>query len=99
MNQINESHRARLLELEATNKELRRHVVACEASDSAPSSSGISSIPLDVASKPSCEDIMNEYHVFNVRESLLVVNILRRKLELYDFEFEFQRAFRHIGCR
>ncbi|XP_058799122.1 centrosomin isoform X2 [Phymastichus coffea] len=65
LNQINDSHKARLLELEATNKELRRHVAVCDASDSAPSSSGISSIPLDVASKPPCDDFMNEYYVSN----------------------------------
>ncbi|XP_032453157.1 centrosomin isoform X9 [Nasonia vitripennis] len=65
LNQINESHRARVQELETTNKELRRHVVICEASDSAPSSSGISSIPPDVASKQACDDILNEYHTYN----------------------------------
>lgn len=66
LNQINESQRARLQELEATNKELRRHVAVCEASDSAPSSSGVSSIPTDTILKQTCEDIMQEYQTYNV---------------------------------
>lgn len=66
LNQMNESHRARVQELEDTNKELRRHVVVCENSDSAPSSSGISSIPADIASKQACDDIIHEYLPFNV---------------------------------
>ncbi|CAK9816412.1 CDK5 regulatory subunit-associated protein 2 [Anthophora quadrimaculata] len=65
LNQINESHRARLQELEVTNKELRRHVAVCEASDSAPSSSGVSSIPTDAILKQTCEDIMQEYQAYN----------------------------------
>ncbi|XP_017766897.1 PREDICTED: centrosomin isoform X1 [Eufriesea mexicana] len=65
LNQINESQRARLQELEATNKELRRHVAVCEASDSAPSSSGVSSIPTDTILKQTCEDIMQEYQTYN----------------------------------
>ncbi|CAK9798579.1 CDK5 regulatory subunit-associated protein 2 [Anthophora plagiata] len=65
LNQINESHRARLQELEITNKELRRHVAVCEASDSAPSSSGVSSIPTDAILKQTCEDIMQEYQAYN----------------------------------
>ncbi|XP_014205042.1 CDK5 regulatory subunit-associated protein 2 isoform X3 [Copidosoma floridanum] len=65
LNQANESHRARLQELEATNKELRRHVIVCEASDSAPSSSGISSIPPDVGAKSIRDDILGEYDAYN----------------------------------
>lgn len=70
LNQINESHRARVQELEASNKELRRHVVVCEASDSAPSSSGISSIPSDVATKQSCDNL-HEYQPYNVSELVI----------------------------
>lgn len=66
LNQINESQRARLQELEVTNKELRRHVAVCEASDSAPSSSGVSSIPTETMLKQTCEDIMQEYQSYNV---------------------------------
>ena len=69
LNQINDSHRMRVQELEATNKDLRRHVVVCEASDSAPSSSGISSIPSDVTTKQSCDDILQEYHTYNVSKN------------------------------
>ncbi|KOC62941.1 Centrosomin [Habropoda laboriosa] len=65
LNQINESHRVRLQELEVTNKELRRHVAVCEASDSAPSSSGVSSIPTEAMLKQTCEDIMQEYQAYN----------------------------------
>ncbi|XP_043663941.1 interaptin isoform X4 [Vespula pensylvanica] len=65
LNQINDSHRARVEELEATNKELRRHVAVCEASDSAPSSSGVSSIPTDTTLKQTCEDIIQEYQTYN----------------------------------
>ncbi|XP_071875855.1 phosphodiesterase 4D interacting protein centrosomin isoform X2 [Bombus fervidus] len=65
LNQINESQRARLQELEVTNKELRRHVAVCEASDSAPSSSGVSSIPTETMLKQTCEDIMQEYQAYN----------------------------------
>ncbi|XP_017882781.1 centrosomin isoform X2 [Ceratina calcarata] len=65
LNQINESQRARLQELEVMNKELRRHVAICEASDSAPSSSGVSSIPADTLLKQTCEDIMQEYQAYN----------------------------------
>lgn len=63
---MNESHRTRMQELEASNKELRRHVVACEVSDSAPSSSGISSMPHEVNAKHTFEDITN-YHGYHVR--------------------------------
>nr|XP_012143776.1 PREDICTED: centrosomin isoform X3 [Megachile rotundata] len=65
LNQINESHRVRLQELEVANKELRRHVAVCEASDSAPSSSGVSSIPTEAILKQTCEDIMQEYQTYN----------------------------------
>ncbi|XP_076239387.1 phosphodiesterase 4D interacting protein centrosomin isoform X2 [Calliopsis andreniformis] len=65
LNQINESHRVRLQELEIANKELRRHVAVCDASDSAPSSSGISSIPGDTILKQTCEDVMQEYQSYN----------------------------------
>lgn len=65
LNQINESHRARMQELEVANKELRRHVAVCDASDSAPSSSGVSSIPADGILKQTCEDIMQEYQAYN----------------------------------
>lgn len=65
LNQINESHRARMHELEVANKELRRHVAVCDASDSAPSSSGVSSIPADGILKQTCEDIMQEYQAYN----------------------------------
>lgn len=41
--------------------------MACEASDSAPSSSGVSSIPTDTTIKQSCDDIIQEYHSYNVR--------------------------------
>lgn len=67
LNQINESHRMRMQELEAANKELRRHVVVCEASDSAPSSSGVSSVPTEAALKQTCDDIIQEYHSYNVK--------------------------------
>ncbi|KAJ8679472.1 hypothetical protein QAD02_015259 [Eretmocerus hayati] len=63
LNQIIDSHRSRIQELETNNKDLRRHVVVCEASDSAPSSSGISSIPHDNAGKP--DDLMHGYHSYN----------------------------------
>ncbi|XP_043476790.1 centrosomin isoform X3 [Leptopilina heterotoma] len=65
LNQINESHRMRMQELEAANKELRRHVVVCETSDSAPSSSGVSSVPTEAALKQTCDDIIQEYHSYN----------------------------------
>lgn len=65
LNQVSESQRARLQELEVTNKELRRHVAVCEASDSAPSSSGVSSIPAETMLKQTCEDIMQEYQAYN----------------------------------
>lgn len=64
LNQINDSHRARVQELEATNKEFRRHMAVCEASDSAPSSSGVSSIPTDATLKQTC-DILHEYQPYN----------------------------------
>lgn len=72
LNQINESQRARLQELEVTNKELRRHVAVCEASDSAPSSSGVSSIPTETMLKQTCEDIMQEYQAYNVSRIFLL---------------------------
>lgn len=59
-------------ELEVANKELRRHVAVCDASDSAPSSSGVSSIPADTILKQTCEDIMQEYQLYNVSRSLVV---------------------------
>jgi centrosomin len=66
LNQINDSHRARMQELEMANKEFRRHMAVCEASDSAPSSSGVSSIPTDATLKQACDDILQEYQPFNV---------------------------------
>jgi len=65
LNQINDSHRARVQELESANKEFRRHMAVCEASDSAPSSSGVSSIPTDTTLKQTC-DILQEYQPYNV---------------------------------
>ncbi|XP_034934404.1 centrosomin isoform X2 [Chelonus insularis] len=62
LNQMNGSHRTRMQDLEATNKELRRRVL-CETSDSAPSSSGVSSIPTEI-NKP-CDDILQEFHSYN----------------------------------
>jgi len=53
-------------ELEMANKEFRRHMAVCEASDSAPSSSGVSSIPTDATLKQACDDILQEYQPFNV---------------------------------
>ncbi|XP_011261366.2 CDK5 regulatory subunit-associated protein 2 isoform X2 [Camponotus floridanus] len=64
LNQINDSHQARVQELEATNKEFRRHMAVCEASDSAPSSSGVSSIPTDTTLKQTC-DILHKYQSYN----------------------------------
>ncbi|XP_011347719.1 centrosomin isoform X2 [Ooceraea biroi] len=65
LNQINDSHRARVQELEMANKEFRRHMAVCEASDSAPSSSGVSSIPTDATLKQACDDILQEYQPYN----------------------------------
>ncbi|XP_025153819.1 centrosomin isoform X3 [Harpegnathos saltator] len=65
LNQINDSHRARVQELETANKEFRRHMAVCEASDSAPSSSGVSSIPTDTTLKQTCDDILQEYQPYN----------------------------------
>ncbi|XP_011314286.1 centrosomin isoform X2 [Fopius arisanus] len=62
LNLINDSQRGRLQELEAANKELRRQVVVCETSDSAPSSSGISSIPADGTLKQTCDDLLQVFH-------------------------------------
>ncbi|XP_012286950.1 centrosomin isoform X2 [Orussus abietinus] len=64
LNLMNDSHRARIQELEMINKELQRQVVVCETSDSAPSSSGISSIPIDGTLKQNCDDIQ-DYHNYN----------------------------------
>lgn len=66
LNQINDLHRARVQELETANKEFRRHMAVCEASDSAPSSSGVSSIPMDTMLKQTCDDVLQEYHPYNV---------------------------------
>ncbi|XP_015517212.2 centrosomin isoform X2 [Neodiprion lecontei] len=74
LNQVNDSQRSRMQELEMVNKELRRHVVTCEASDSAPSSSGISSIPTDTTIKQSCDDIIQEYHSYNGSQYWLPIN-------------------------
>ncbi|XP_053980888.1 centrosomin isoform X1 [Hylaeus volcanicus] len=74
LNQINESHRSRLQELEVANKELRRHMAMCDASDSAPSSSGVSSLPADAILKQTCEDIMQEYQSYNNSQYWLPVN-------------------------
>ncbi|XP_063983837.1 centrosomin-like isoform X3 [Diachasmimorpha longicaudata] len=62
LNMINDSQRGRMQELEVANKELRRQVVVCETSDSAPSSSGISSIPTDGRLKQTCDDLIQEFH-------------------------------------
>ncbi|KYM86662.1 Centrosomin [Atta colombica] len=64
LNQINDSHRARVQELETVNKEFRRHMAVCEASDSTASSSGVSSIPTDATLKQTC-DILQEYQPYN----------------------------------
>ncbi|XP_018373494.1 PREDICTED: centrosomin isoform X2 [Trachymyrmex cornetzi] len=64
LNQINDSHRARVQELETANKEFRRHMAVCEASDSTASSSGVSSIPTDATLKQTC-DILQEYQPYN----------------------------------
>ncbi|KAL0115738.1 hypothetical protein PUN28_010934 [Cardiocondyla obscurior] len=64
LNQINDSHRARVRELETANKEFRRHMAMCEASDSTASSSGVSSIPTDATLKRTC-DILQEYQSYN----------------------------------
>ncbi|XP_043499143.1 centrosomin isoform X3 [Polistes fuscatus] len=74
LNQINDSHRARVEELEATNKELRRHVAVCEASDSAPSSSGVSSIPTDSTLKQACDEIIQEYQNYNASQYWQPIN-------------------------
>lgn len=41
-------------------------MAVCEASDSAPSSSGVSSIPTDATLKQTCDDILQEYQPYNV---------------------------------
>ncbi|XP_011693370.1 PREDICTED: centrosomin-like isoform X2 [Wasmannia auropunctata] len=64
LDQINDSHRARVQELETANKEFRRHMAVCEASDSTASSSGVSSIPTDATLKQTC-DILQEYQPYN----------------------------------
>nr|XP_034190787.1 centrosomin isoform X2 [Osmia lignaria] len=74
LNQVNESHRVRLQELEVANKELRRHVALCEASDSAPSSSGVSSIPTEAILKQTCEDFMQEYPAYSNSQYWLPVS-------------------------
>ncbi|XP_076643396.1 phosphodiesterase 4D interacting protein centrosomin isoform X3 [Halictus rubicundus] len=74
LNQINESHRVRMQELEVANKELRRHVAVCDASDSAPSSSGVSSIPTDGILKQTCDDIMQEYQAYNNSQYWFSIN-------------------------
>ncbi|XP_012262634.2 CDK5 regulatory subunit-associated protein 2 isoform X2 [Athalia rosae] len=74
LNQMNDSHRLRMQELEIVNKELRRHVAVCEASDSAPSSSGVSSIPTDTTIKQGCDDILQEYHCYNGSQYWLPIN-------------------------
>ncbi|XP_024871889.1 centrosomin isoform X1 [Temnothorax curvispinosus] len=73
LNQINESHRARVQELETANKEFRRHMAVCEASDSAASSSGVSSIPTDATLKQTC-DILQEYQPYNVSQFWQLTN-------------------------
>lgn len=63
LNQIIDSQRLRIYEVENTNKELTRQVVVCETSDSAPSSSGISSIPAEILNtKQTCDDVLQDYH-------------------------------------
>ncbi|XP_014605591.1 PREDICTED: centrosomin isoform X2 [Polistes canadensis] len=74
LNQINDSHRTRVEELEATNKELRRHLAVCEACDSAPSSSGISSIPTDSTLKQTCDEIIQEYQNYNASQYWQPIN-------------------------
>ncbi|XP_074107915.1 phosphodiesterase 4D interacting protein centrosomin isoform X3 [Cotesia typhae] len=56
---MNDNHRQRMQNLEGTNKELRRRIVV-ENSDSAPSSSGVSSVP-EVKS----DDILQEFHSYS----------------------------------
>ncbi|XP_044594988.1 centrosomin isoform X5 [Cotesia glomerata] len=56
---MNENHRQRMQDLEGANKELRRRLVV-ESSDSAPSSSGVSSVP-EVKS----DDILQEFHSYS----------------------------------
>lgn len=67
LNQMNDLQRTRMQELETANKELRRRVV-CETSDSAPSSSGVSSVPTESNLKQPCDDILQEFHSYNVSE-------------------------------
>ncbi|XP_018301721.1 centrosomin isoform X4 [Mycetomoellerius zeteki] len=64
LNQINDSHRTRVQELETANKEFRRHMAVCEASDSTASSSGVSSIPTDATLKQTC-DVLQEYQPYH----------------------------------
>ncbi|XP_053596651.1 centrosomin isoform X3 [Microplitis demolitor] len=56
---MNETHRQRMQDLEAANKELRRRLVV-ENSDSAPSSSGVSSVP-----EAKSDDILQEFHSYS----------------------------------
>ncbi|XP_066596045.1 centrosomin-like isoform X3 [Prorops nasuta] len=66
-----ELHRARMLELETANKELTRQVTICEASDSAPSSSGVSSIPTESNTHKQCDD---GYQIYSTSQYWSVVN-------------------------
>ncbi|KAF7997965.1 hypothetical protein HCN44_009363 [Aphidius gifuensis] len=73
LNQIIDSHRVRIFELENINKELRRQVVICETSDSAPSSSGISSIPADI-NKQSSSDVLQNYNNYRGSQYWMTMN-------------------------
>lgn len=68
-------------ELETANKEFRRHMVVCEASDSTASSSGVSSIPTDATLKQTC-DILQEYQPYNVSSPFSSVKLFVTKLHL-----------------
>ncbi|KAK0094120.1 hypothetical protein PV326_011778 [Microctonus aethiopoides] len=74
LNRLIETQRAEMRELEAANKELRRHVVVCETSDSAPSSSGVSSVPTDTNLKQQCDDIMQDFHSYNSSQYWLPIS-------------------------
>ncbi|KAK0179549.1 hypothetical protein PV327_005291 [Microctonus hyperodae] len=74
LNRLNETQRGQMRELEAANKELRRHVVVCETSDSAPSSSGVSSVPTDTNLKQQCDDIMQDFHSYNSSQYWLPIS-------------------------
>lgn len=97
LNQVNESHRSRLQELEAANKELRRIVVVCETSDSAPSSSGVSSVPTEIALKQTRDDIIQDYHSCNVNSKSFYYLFIM--FFIFSFvSFEFLTIFKSFYC-